>query len=677
MVGGTRSQAAVAAAAVQQQTIFGSDMAGICGGSSLAGLADHAAAASPAVSTSRRSSGSLKREHPDEGDTEDNGSPHSGQQRGSSAVDGSIATLPDGRKRRAGGGGSGSRGVANLTPEQLAKKRANDREAQRAIRERTRNEIDSLKRRIEELTNQKPYQELQAAIKAKEAVEAENAEIKQRLAAVIGMLQPFLGPGVAAGVQHGLSVVTDSHTTTHMYQHVPSSGYMHSQGMMSVESPNHNSTPNGTASPGGSVDISAGHMQQNPRIKHRQTQQQQWQQNMRSDFGTSDACRLLPVQDMNGAQDPTEPQQHQPPLQPGQQTQLQQFPQQQSRQNQHRHQQYPQQLKSQQLQTGMIDPNLDPDLEPRLDSQLHTSTPSGSNRSMNMPSGYSGRSNAKGKAEGHDGLVPNYSMPVKNCPRTCPLDGMLMDTLQERRQRAAEGLAPSEITGPRYPSVSSLLNPSAPTDGRTLHPISKVFTDILHAFPQMTGEPERIAIHYIMSLLLRWQVNPTPENYGYLPVWLRPLASQITLAHPVWLDYLPFPLARDKLVRGFAEADAAGLANYWLNDDAKGNDVVGGSFKIRQPNNPCPGDDPAVPFDLFAGVYTDNISLNWPHQNRSSLLESNGSGGELIITPAFESHLRNLDNWTLGPAFDFALPHLRGSFNFKAADGRVILAGSS
>ena len=33
---------------------------------------------------------------------------------------------------------SSSRGVANLTPEQLAKKRANDREAQRAIRERTK-----------------------------------------------------------------------------------------------------------------------------------------------------------------------------------------------------------------------------------------------------------------------------------------------------------------------------------------------------------------------------------------------------------------------------------------------------------------------------------------------------------------------------------------------------------
>jgi hypothetical protein len=50
------------------------------------------------------------------------------------------------KKRRTAG--SSSRGVANLTPDQLAKKRANDREAQRAIRERTKNQIENLERRI-------------------------------------------------------------------------------------------------------------------------------------------------------------------------------------------------------------------------------------------------------------------------------------------------------------------------------------------------------------------------------------------------------------------------------------------------------------------------------------------------------------------------------------------------
>ncbi len=61
--------------------------------------------------------------------------------------DPASATNLDQNKRRKTAGSS-SRGVANLTPEQLEKKRANDREAQRAIRERTKNTIGQLETKI-------------------------------------------------------------------------------------------------------------------------------------------------------------------------------------------------------------------------------------------------------------------------------------------------------------------------------------------------------------------------------------------------------------------------------------------------------------------------------------------------------------------------------------------------
>lgn len=102
----------------------------------------------------------------------------------------SPGTYHDAKRRRTG---TSSRGVANLTPDQLAKKRANDREAQRAIRERTKNQIEGLERRIRELTSQQPYQELQNAIRQKEIVEAENADIRKRLASVLGLIHPILG----------------------------------------------------------------------------------------------------------------------------------------------------------------------------------------------------------------------------------------------------------------------------------------------------------------------------------------------------------------------------------------------------------------------------------------------------------------------------------------------------
>lgn len=94
------------------------------------------------------------------------------------------------KKRRTSTSG---RGVANLTPEQLSKKRANDREAQRAIRERTKTQIETLERKIQELTSQQPYQELQHLLRQKDLVEAENEEIKRRLHSIIGIIQPLVG----------------------------------------------------------------------------------------------------------------------------------------------------------------------------------------------------------------------------------------------------------------------------------------------------------------------------------------------------------------------------------------------------------------------------------------------------------------------------------------------------
>jgi hypothetical protein len=87
---------------------------------------------------------------------------------------------------------------------------------------------------------------------------------------------------------------------------------------------------------------------------------------------------------------------------------------------------------------------------------------------------------------------------VKHCEPTCTLDGVLLDFLQERRQRAAEGVPPQEIVGPRYPSISSLLNPAKSVFS---HPLSKVFTDILTAFPAICRLPEKIAVLYVMFMI--------------------------------------------------------------------------------------------------------------------------------------------------------------------------------
>jgi hypothetical protein len=110
-----------------------------------------------------------------------------------SPVDTVGANSPTHSSRKRKAPSAGSRGVATLTPDQLAKKRANDREAQRAIRERTKQTIENLERRIQDLTAQQPYQELQTVIKEKDAIQAENNEIRRRLSSIVGLIQPIVG----------------------------------------------------------------------------------------------------------------------------------------------------------------------------------------------------------------------------------------------------------------------------------------------------------------------------------------------------------------------------------------------------------------------------------------------------------------------------------------------------
>ncbi|KAI1471525.1 uncharacterized protein F4812DRAFT_181860 [Daldinia caldariorum] len=473
------------------------------------------------------------------------------------------------KKRRTG---PSPRGVANLTPEQLAKKRANDREAQRAIRERTKNQIETLERRIRELTSQKPYQELQAAIRAKEAVEAENAEIKSRLASVLSLIQPILSNQQVEGAYASpISPIPSSQTA---------------QCSPSISHSCNDSTPISAASPSVADSSSQTQSQLHPSPYSTQVMLNQQRHDLfhNLDLGAGEQLKL------DFLLDPS-----------------------------HRVNRMP---------TGINEPQGTAEYQHLhtnhgwnfgLLPRDHSAVNSGPHRQQQHRIEYAPR-NVFQPVE--TSWIGN-SAPIKNGPPTCPLDSLLLEFLQERRQRAAEGVPTRDIVGPKYPSVSSLLNPA---NSVFSHPLSKVFTDILAAFPGISGLPERIAVLYYMFLVMRWQVSPTQENYNLLPHFALPTPAQLHIAHPAWIDHLPFPHMREKLAKEYNPTDFL--------------------------------------FDNFFIPFTTTISLNWPYEPTDTLLQS-PDGNELLINPVYERHLRRFENWTLGEAFDKAFPLLRGTYNLK------------
>jgi regulator of replication initiation timing len=93
---------------------------------------------------------------------------------------GSESRAQPGAKRRPSR--AGTRSVSTLTAAQLERKRANDREAQRAIRQRTKDHIASLERRIAELTaTNDTGAKLMQALQRNEELEQENSILRNRL----------------------------------------------------------------------------------------------------------------------------------------------------------------------------------------------------------------------------------------------------------------------------------------------------------------------------------------------------------------------------------------------------------------------------------------------------------------------------------------------------------------
>ncbi|KXL50614.1 MAG: hypothetical protein FE78DRAFT_129597, partial [Acidomyces sp. 'richmondensis'] len=395
-----------------------------------------------------------------------------------------------GKKRKASGV-PGSRGVANLTPEQLAKKRANDREAQRAIRERTRNTIESLERRIRELESQQPFQELQRVMVERDRAIAECEELRNKLSSITQIIGSQHGsiPGT-----YGLAALTAQQSPlpplTQPQQAQQHSLYYTSQ----------SGTPGGSAPP-----------QQDTHL-HPDLRSPSF---ARSGSGAPAAAHTYATDESSMKRwSPTA--ERSSNLQHAVQPNVSTFEQQRSPQTQ-----APQTNGERPGQMG---------LNYVLDStQQHTTNSPPEASTHTTPSS------------------PTYARLPRNTMPATPLDSLLGDFIARCREQLATGSSMQEVLGPNYPSFAVLHDPDGP-QRHTCHPVSALLIDILSKFPDISELPEKVAVLYIMFLFMRWCICPCEACYARLPEWVRPVPEQLEMAHARWIDNLPWPFMRKQLV---------------------------------------------------------------------------------------------------------------------------------
>ena len=67
------------------------------------------------------------------------------------------------------------------------------------------------------------------------------------------------------------------------------------------------------------------------------------------------------------------------------------------------------------------------------------------------------------------------------------------------------------------------------------------------------------------------------------------------------------------------------------------------------------------PQDCFFIPWCENLSINWPYDTRDCITHDEQTG-QVVISAAFERHIRELDYWTLRSPFARALPSLVGTY---------------
>jgi regulator of replication initiation timing len=147
-----------------------------------------------------------------------------------------------------------------------------------------------------------------------------------------------------------------------------------------------------------------------------------------------------------------------------------------------------------------------------------------------------GRSSSENEASPIVTIALHEAIPLNTSPTT--MSDQILQTFVESRWEAYAFQTAGRIESyPEKPDLSALFDGRP---NRNVDETSAVVGDIVRSFKEIDTLPKQVAVHYVMSTLMRWQVLRTPASFDAMPVWLRPEKAQLERAHPSWIDRIPW-----------------------------------------------------------------------------------------------------------------------------------------
>ncbi|KJR82944.1 uncharacterized protein SPSK_04268 [Sporothrix schenckii 1099-18] len=225
---------------------------------------------------------------------------------------------------------------------------------------------------------------------------------------------------------------------------------------------------------------------------------------------------------------------------------------------------------------------------------------------------------------------PLWKTPPLNSPPASIADQLFQGFVDV--QRRAVALASPSATSASTSSAPDI-TPLLDSRRRGTDEVSRLASDVVRTYSELDTLPKQIAVHFLMTHLLKWFVLLDEPSWNSVPVWLRPTRAQRTIEHPPWIDRIPWPAARDYLVV-----------------------------------------HPEITLDHFAASYGTSVQIRWPYDpsmvvivtpsapgsSNNFIRDGDGDGdvNDYIVNPVFAHHIAKLANWEVGDAFRARFPEM-------------------
>lgn len=192
-----------------------------------------------------------------------------------------------------------------------------------------------------------------------------------------------------------------------------------------------------------------------------------------------------------------------------------------------------------------------------------------------------------------------------------PLSRVITDYRDAARTSIAQGMAPIDVLGHDGIIVELFFRERQPGDDFT---VCSWAAELCRTFPDWDIYV-RLAHCLMLTYLMRWLLIPTAKRYADVPDILKPLPVQRMVAHHVAIDFIPLPSLREALLKNMRD---------WMTT-----------------------------------LPAAKMSVNWTNGLDEAVVPDDDLGC-LRLSEAFEKHVTDLRNWSIGESILASFPELRG-----------------